>query len=174
MKGVGAAMSVGIKNLAAVDATVMAWFAAVEKAAAEAAVGLAKEAFEQILETGPQNSGDFVANTNVSTGKPDFSFEATATPNPNVALFQMGDPAAQNAARAKANWTVPALGVPIFIASNAEHDEPYSVKIEEGKINLRPVNAGASHIYQRAKEFVQHRYTSIGKVQLAALRSKAK
>ena len=167
-------MSAAVKGLEAFDSAVQGWFAAVEKASAEAAVGLAKEAFEQILETGPQNSGDFVANTNVSVGKPDFSFEPSAVPTPNAALFQMGDPAAQAKAKAKAVWTVPALGVPIFIASDASHDEPYSVKIELGQINLRPANAGASHIYARAMAYVQHRYSSIGKVQLADLRGKVK
>ena len=54
-------MSVEVKGLGAFDAAVKSWFAAVEEAAVEAAVGLAHEAFEQILETGPQFSGDFVA-----------------------------------------------------------------------------------------------------------------
>lgn len=154
------------------NADVQAWFSAVEDAAAEAAVGLAQEAFEQILETGPQNSGDFVANTNVSVGAPDFSFEPAAVPTPNATLFQMGDPAAQAKARAKAQWATPALGTSVFIASNATHDEPYSVKIEQGLISLRPANAGADHIYARATAHVQHRYAHIGKAQLADLRKK--
>ena len=57
-------MSDGVKvtNLSAFDAQVEAWFAAVEKAAAEAAVGLAKRVFDKVLIESPQYSGDFAAN----------------------------------------------------------------------------------------------------------------
>ena len=163
-------MSVEVKNLASFDTSVMGWFAAVEVALAEAAVGLAHEAFEQIIETGPQYSGDFVANTRVSmTGKPDTTFEEGPLPSPGSA-FKVGDPQAQSIARAQANWVTPKLGKPIFISSTAKHDEFYSHKIENGEIALRPVNQGADHIYRRARDYTQHRYASIGKVQLAALR----
>ena len=155
------------------DAAVKGWLSDVEDAAAEAAVGLAHEAFEQILETGPQFSGDFVANTNVSTnGTPDYTFTEDLGGGTMADPYKMGDPEAQSKARDRAQWTTPALGTSIFISSKAVHDEPYSVKIEQGQIALRPVNAGADHIYRRAKAYVQHRYTHIGKVQLADLRKK--
>lgn len=166
------------ESLATFDASVQGWFAAVRKAAEEAAVGLAHEAFEQIIQTAPQSSGDFVANTNVSVWAPEPNFEASAVPTHNSNIFQMGDTPAMDHARRKVSWPAIteslALGESIFIASNAKHDQNYSMKIENGLINLRPVNAGADHIYARARDFAQRRYSHIGRAQLETLRSRAK
>lgn len=160
-------------GLSAFDAAVRGWFAAVEEAAAEAAVGLAHNAFEEILETGPQFSGDFVANTRVSmSGTPDKTFEEGLGGGTMHEPFKMGDSPAQAAAKSRATWTTPKLGTPIFISSTAKHDEFYSHKIEDGQIALRSVNAGADHIYRRAASNTKHRYSTIGKVQLADLRKK--
>ena len=169
-----------LAGLDAFDATVKGWLKDVEKEAAEAAVGLAHEAFDHIIENAAQSSGDFVANTNVSmNGKPDYSFTPSLTPVSHrvlstADLFKKGDPQAQEEAKKRAVWSVPKLGVPIFIASNAVHDEPYSVDLEKGRINLRPVNQGGDHAYANALSYVQHRYAHIGKAQLVSLKGKAK
>lgn len=163
-------MSVEIKNLAEFDAAVTAWFAAVEEAIAEAAVGLAHEAFEEILETGPQYSGDFVANTRVSVGTPDTTFEPYVLGRPARNPFYMGAPEAQDHARHNAHWPQLKLGQTLYISSSALHDEAYSWKIENGEIALRDVNRGGDHIYARAAAYVAHRYTNIGPVQLDILR----
>lgn len=172
-------MSAGLKGLSEFDAVVKGWFLAVEEAAAEAAVGLAHNAFEEILENGPQFSGDFVANTRVSmTGSPDTTFEEGLGGGASVVgqkvqeAFGKGDEPAQTAAKTRAVWTTPKLGTPIFISSTAKHDEFYSHKIEDGEIKLRPVNQGADHIYRKATSNTQHKYATIGKVQLADLRKK--
>ena len=163
-------MSVEVKGLGAFDAAVKSWFAAVEEAVAEASVGLAHEAFEQILETGPQFSGDFVANSRVSIGSPDTTFEEGLGGGTVADPFKMGDPDAQDAARSRATWETPELGQSVFISSTAKHDEFYLHKVENGEIALRDVNRGADHIYHRARDHVAHRYTNVGKVQLDALR----
>ena len=153
------------------DAAVRGWFADVEEAAAEAAVGLAHEAFTEILENSPQFSGDFTANTRVSTtGTPDRTFVEGLGGGTMHNPFQMGAIPAQLTAMGNAQWTTPKLGTSIFISSTAKHDENYAWKIERGEIALRDVNQGADHIYERAMRTTQHRYVNIGKVQLEALR----
>ena len=168
-------MSDGVKvnNLPAFDAKVMAWFAAVEKATAEAAVGLAREAFEQIIETGPQYSGDFVANTKVSVGAPApiSAFQPFVLHDSTHDPFKMGDSPAMAYARSHVDWPKLTLGQTIYISSSAKHDEFYAWKIEDGVIKLRPENAGAFSIYNRAIRYVGHRYSYIGKVQMNILRS---
>lgn len=161
-------MSVAVKNLAGFDSVVQGWFAAVENAVAEAAVGLAHECFEQILEMAPQYSGDFVANTRYSIGAPTGTYEVFNDPKNHV--FQMGSTPAMAHARGKANWRTPALGETLFISTTVKHDEAYAWKIEAGTIKLRPVNEGGDHIYRRAAAYTQHRYASIGRVQLDILR----
>ncbi len=167
-------MSDGVKvtNLSAFDAQVDAWFAAVEKAATEAAVGLAREAFEQIIENGPQNSGDFVAQTKVSVGAPApvSDFEPFQLHNKANDPFQMGDSPAMEYAKSHAVWPTIKLGQTVFISSSAKHDEFYAWKIEKGQIKLRPENAGAVAIYARAARHVGHRYNFIGGVQMDWLR----
>ena len=167
-------MSDGVKvtNLSAFDAQVEAWFAAVEKAAAEAAVGLAREAFEQIIENGPQNSGDFVAQTKVSVVAPTpvSDFEPFQLHNKAGDPFKMGDSPAMDYAKSHAVWPTIKLGQTVFISSSAKHDEFYAWKIEKGQIKLRPENAGAVAIYARAARHVGHRYNFIGGSQMDWLR----
>ena len=157
-----------VKNLDAFDAAVQAWFAKAETAAAEVAVGLAKEAFEQILENGPQYSGDFVANTKVSVDAPApvSDFEPFALNDTTKDPFKLGDSPAMDHARANATWPTIKLGQKIFISSSAKHDEFYAWKIEKGRIKLRPENAGAVAVYTRAARYVGHRYNFIGKAQM--------
>lgn len=156
-------------NLDSFDASVQSWFDAVEKAAAEAAVGLAHEVFEQLLETSPQYSGDFVANWNVGK-RPDYSF----SPMPGGATFPnpvaMGSTPAMNYARGKAVWPSIVLGESVFLTNSARHDEPYNIAIEKGTIYLRPVNEGAVNVMQRAVNTISFLYENIGPVQLDGLR----
>ena len=58
-------MSAALRGLPQFNAEVKKWFAAVEREAAKAATGLAKQVFEKVLEESPQNSGDYVANWKV-------------------------------------------------------------------------------------------------------------
>lgn len=163
-------MSVEVKNLAEFDATVIGWLKAVENVAREAALGLAHNAFEEILETAPQYSGDFVANTRYAIGAPDTTFEEGLGGGKMHDPKQMGDSQAQNVARSRVRWRKPQLGESIFVSSSAKHDELYAWKIENGQIALRPVNEGADHIYRRAAANTGHKFSRIGSVQLAALR----
>ena len=167
-------MSDGVKvtNLTAFDANVQAWFAAVEKATAEAAVGVAREAFEQIIETGPQYSGDFVANTKVSVGAPAplSAFQPFVLHDSTHDPFKMGDSPAMEYAKSHAVWPTIKLGQTVFVSSSAKHDEFYAWKIEKGQIKLRPENAGAVAIYARAARHVGNRYNFIGGSQMDWLR----
>lgn len=159
-----------VTNLAEVNATVVAWFRRVEKAAAEAAVGMAREAFDEILETSPQYSGDFVANWKVSKNSPDTSFVEGVLTKSKIAQFQMGSSPAVAYAKANARWPNLKLGETLFISNSAAHTDAYAWKIEAGMINLRPVNEGGSHVVRRATRYLQNRYATIGSTQLDILR----
>lgn len=164
-------MSVVIKNIGEFHGQMSAWLAGVKDVAAEAAMGLAHDTFEQILTTAPQNSGDFVANTHVAVGAPSTApFESEVVGPIGEEMFHVGSTPAMEHARAQADWTPGKLGQSVFISSSAEHDEPYAVKIEEGLINLRPANAGADHIYRNAIAHTARTNVRIGKDQLAKLR----
>lgn len=168
-----------VKNLDSFDAAVQQWFAAVENAAAEAAVGIAHQVFEEVLETSPQYSGDFVANWKVSTN-PNYSeftpnavggyFKGKGDLNAMGPIFQMGSSPAMQYARSNAKWPKIKLGKSIYLHNNARHDEPYAWKIENGEIRLRPVNEGAEHVVRRALASVSFNYHNIGPVQLDVLR----
>lgn len=170
-----------VRNLDSFDATVQGWFSAVREAAAEVAVGLAKQAFNQLLYTSPQYRGDFVANWRVSVGQPDTTFvenavapsAGTYTGRLSFEPFEKGSPQAVTYAKAMAKGKLDGfrLGQRIFISNSAAHDEPYAWKIEDGLIKLRPVNAGAAHVVARALAFVHGRNRYINTPgHLAALR----
>lgn len=165
---IGRAMRVEIKGIDSFMRSIDTWVGRVEKGVAEAAMGLAHEAFDQILENAPQNSGDFVANTKVSKGAINPSFTPFAL-NAKVNQYSQGSSPAQAYAKSRASWAPGKLGEAVFIHSTAQHDEPYSWKIESGQIKLRPVNAGASHIYERAYRHTQHKYRNIYKNEMTAL-----
>ena len=164
------------------NADVTAWFASVESAAAEAAVSIAKDGFEQIIEGLPQYSSDMVSNVNVSVGAPDGSFtpglggnRLAGDPVGGKVSFvpsQRGDTQGMEIARARAKFPKITLGQSVFVSSNASHDEPYSVAVEEGLVNLRPVNQGADHTFRKTLVRLGNTYSHISKSQIATLRSK--
>ena len=174
-------MSVAVKNLAGFDSVVQAWFAAVEEAAADAAVGIAKRVFDKVLIESPQYSGDFAANWKVSVNAPDTTFTigvirprvakyADGDGIKNTKPFGRGDPEAIAYAKAHADWSKIKLGDVIYISNSASHEEDYAFKIEKGEIKFRPVNQGAGAVARRSLEFVAHRYPQIDRGQLAVLR----
>ena len=163
-----------VKGLDAFSATVNQWLGNVEKAAAEAAVGLAKQMFHQILYTSPQYSGDFVANWKVGYGTIDTSYQTgifTSELYDADEPFKRGDTKAIRHAQANANWRpLVKLGQTIYLSNSSAHDEPYAVKIEAGLIRLRPVNNGAAHVVRRAVTAYSNRYAKINAAQLTKLR----
>lgn len=170
-------MGVKVKNLDSFDLAVQKWFSNVEKAAAQAAVGLAKVAFNHILENSPQYSGDFVANWNVGL-KPSSRFVTFGGSGTRLNAyghyvplkpFQRGDSPAIDHAKSRAQWPTLTLGQSIFLSNSAAHDEPYALKIEDGTIKFRPVNGDAGHVVARAKQHVGLHYKHISKAALAAL-----
>lgn len=163
-----------VTNLSTFNAEVEKWFAAVEKAAAEAAVGLAQVALDEILENSPQYSGDFVANWKVGNSvTSDFTMNAVGGMNSKVP-FKRGDNPAIAYAKSQAKWPTPSLGKAIYLYNNAKHDEPYAPKIEKGEIKFRDVNEGADHPVRKAMLNVSFLYTNIGPVQLDGLRKYSK
>ena len=167
-------------NLPAFDATVSAWFDSVENATAEAAVGLAKEVFDTVLEDSPQFSGDFTANWKVSVDAPDTAFTpgvvqrviVGAYGRPSIDAFKRGDPEAIEYAKRHAAWETIRLGQRVFISNSAHHDEDYAWKIEDGSIKFRPGHRGG--VAARAVRTVAAKYKTIGAGELAALRRRAK
>ena len=170
-----------INGLDAFDRQVMAWFGAVEKATAQAAVGLARRVFDKVLIESPQYSGDFAANWQVSVGVPSTKFTVGVI-RPKIKAyadsdgirdfepFKRGDPEAVAYAKSHAAWPELKLGQTIYISNSAEHDEPYAWAIENGKINFRPVNAGADAVARRSMAFVANRYPTITSSQFSVLR----
>ena len=163
------------------DAAVKGWLSDVEDAAAEAAVGLAKEVFDKVLAESPQSSADFVANWKVSLNQPDTSFTigvirpsvkayANSEGIRELDLFGRGSPEGIEYAKSHAVWPKMKLGDKLFISNSASHDEDYALKIESGKVNFRPINSGAGHVAARSMSFVAHRYEAIGKSQFEILR----
>lgn len=172
-------MSVEVKNLDSFNASVMGWFAAVEKAAAEAAVGLAHTAFNHILYVSPQNSGDFVANWKIQAGRITPSFQENAIGGRDsiqslmgAGKYQRGDERAIQHAKSRNAGALAGfkLGGSIYIHNSAAHDEPYAMKIEDGLISFRPANVGSDAVARRGAAYTANRYKYIGGAQLQALR----
>ena len=168
-------MSDGVKvnNLPAFDAKVMAWFAAVEKATAKVAVTLANRVFDNILINSPQFSGDFAANWKIAfDGSIDYTFDAGVIPEFDPSRpFQRGSQAAIQHAYRNVTWPSDfQLGKTITISNSAKHDEPYAWKIENGTIQFRPENMGASRVAQNAVERISRRYGEIDKSKFAFLK----
>lgn len=161
-------------GLEAFDATVKGWLKDVEKEAAEAAVGLAKLAFDNLLRNSPQYSGDFTSGWGIGYGNVVSNFKAGRWPEKaykSIDPFGRGDVVAIEQAKADAKWGTLKLGTPIYISNDAHHDEAYAWKIENGQISFRTPNMGSDHLVERACAYVGKRYASIGKSQLEFLRS---
>ena len=173
-------VALSVSNLSEVNSKVKAWFGAVEDAARDAVVGLAKEVLDNALINSPQYSGDYTASWRVTSKVIDYTYEKDAIPGAarwnqgsgGPEPFGRGDQQAIDFAL-KHNamvWPTIKLGQTVFISSSAKHDEFYAWKIEKGQIKLRPENAGAVAIYARAARHVGHRYNFIGGSQMDWLR----
>lgn len=166
-------MSGGPKNLASFNASVVGWFKAVEEAAAEVAVGLAKKSFEKLLINSPQYSGDFVAGWGVGYGKVVSNFKAGRYHEQkwgSGSPFQRGDEPAMNDARQAAQWGRLKLGTSIYISNDAHHTDAYAWKIENGEITLRTENMGASHLVSTTVASMGRVHKTIDRAGLAILR----
>lgn len=181
-----------VKGLTEFNAAVQTWFGAVRVAAAEAAVGMAQVAFEDALEKSPQYSGAFAANWRLNKDGPDRTAEhdPLGTKGQIPAPFSRGNgEMAINYAKTRQAGKLKGfkLGEKIFVSNSTQganevtkeglHATMFNnlaIRIEEGKIKLRPINAGADHIARGAGEHVIRRYSRIGAAELEALRSKAK
>ncbi len=172
-------MLVGLEQF---DASVKTWFGNVRQAAQEAAVGLAEVALQHIVEQSPQYTGDFVAGWEVGFNTPPTIWRPPKILNQKmikagvVEPFQKGDEVAIEYALNKAQPRFAAakhepLGTAIYHSNSAHHDENYAWKIENGEIDLRPVNQNADRVVQRGALFTRNRFKHIGAPQLAVLRS---
>mgnify|MGYP001194513573 FL=1 len=171
-----------LEGLERFDADVGAWFGAVEKAAQDAAAGLAEIALQQVLEESPQFTGDFVSGWEVGFNNPPNIWRPAKLLTHKmissgvVDPYEKGDaPAIEHALnkawpRLSAAKAQP-LGTDIYLSNSAVHDEPYAWKIERGEIDFRSVNPSSSHVVSRAVDFTKHRFASIGRSQLTILRS---
>lgn len=158
-----------ITNRAAFDSQIRNWTKGVKATSAEVAKGLAFKMLKLILYKGPQYTGDFVANWNVSVGVPDYTFHSSnqneayrARPQKIVAPAQEGDTRAINKALTNAT-SLPTfkLGQTIWLANGAFHDEPYAVLIEEEKIQFRPENPSGGRLVAKAIQYAQSKYSRI-------------
>ena len=156
------------------DADITAWLLQTKVVAAEAAVGMAKQAFEQILKGSPQYSGDFTSGWGVGYGKVVTNFVAGRFPEHAYGKnkpYSMASPEPMEAARNAAQWGTPALGTTIYISNDAAHEgDAYAWAIEEGRINLRPENQGASGMVRDALSYLKQNYSQMSSAQLATLR----
>lgn len=145
------------------DSQVSAWVAAVKRHTAHVARGLAIELLNVILYKGPQYSGDFVANWDVSVGSPDYAFKKSYGPMRYMTVVREGDTRAVDIAKSKVNFGDIRLGQVIWLSNAAFHDESYSVLIEEGRINFRPENPSGGRVVARAIQMVGTRYSRINR-----------
>lgn len=150
-----------------------AWIAAVRRASEVAAMNMAQKALENVVTHGPQYSGQFVASWNLSINQPDYTARQPTSrlDGDSVEPYKEGDPNAINIALAANVGKLAGfkLGQKIYLSNSVEHDEPYSVLIEHNQINFRPVNPSGGRTMARAFDYLVHRYSSIGKSQLAEL-----
>ena len=164
-------MSVAVKKSAGFDAALSRFIEKARNKAEEAAVGMAKVAFDNLLKNSPQYSGDFAASWRVGYGAiKDYTCESSGS-FPMEEPLHRGHPDAISTAKENATWGKLKLGQSIFISNTATHDEPYAMKIERGEITFRTVNMGSDHLVRRAHAYVLRRFGTIGPTQLAALRS---
>ena len=169
-------MSDGLKvvGLNAFDQSVKHWLGAVEKQAADAAVGLAKQVFSNILMNSPQYSGDYTAGWGVGYNQIVSNFREGVFPDktfPCPDPFGRGDMEPINHAKANANWGTLALGQTIYISNDAHHDQNYAWLIENGQINFRAPNMGASNVARGAIRKIGNRFHTLTKSNLDALRN---
>ena len=161
-----------VSGLSEFDNAVKGWLGAVEEVAAQAAVGLAKETFAQLLQGSPQYSGDFAASWRVGYGNVDTSYEQNLFVEPLFidGPFQRGSRKAIDFANGKAKWRPLKLGEHIYLSNSATHTEPYAWKIESGQINFRPVNSGSDHLVRRTVTHLGNTYKTMGKSQLSSMK----
>ena len=152
-----------ITNRSAFDLQVRTWIAAVRQQAAHVARGLAVELLNVILYKGPQYSGDFVSNWNVSVGAPNYSFNKLNESVRYMKVSKEGDMRAIAAAKSRVYFGEIKLGQVIWLANASSHDESYAVLIEENKIEFRPENPSGGRVVARAIQVVGTRYSRINK-----------
>ena len=171
-----------LEGLDKFDAAVGAWFGAVERAAQDAAAGLALVTLRRVLEESPQYTGDFVSGWEVSFNTPTNIWRpAQILTHKMIAAgysdpFEKGDEPAISRAEGKAWPRLAAakaqpLGTAIYLSNSAVHDEPYAWKIELGEIDFRSVNPNADRVAERGVMFTRNRFKKIGRSQLTILRS---
>lgn len=163
-----------VKNMEAAFAAMDKWLADVEATTREAAVSLSFLAFEQVLLSSPQYSGDFAANWRLSVNAIDVSFHPQVFPEkefPTKVPFKMGDSPAimyaisQNTGR----LSEAVLGDTLWLANTASHDELYAWKIENNLVRLRPENFGGEGPLGRAREYIKTHYSRIDKHNIGRL-----
>ena len=165
-------MSVVLKNLSEFDAKVKAWFGAVEKLAETAAKGVALHVLGVAATITPQYSGTTAANWKINDSS--WERDPLGTKDQDEPAASVGDRRAVGYAlmQAKGRLAGFKLGKTIYINNStmgeAELDS-LAVRLDEGKIKLRPVNEGYYDMRNRSVRIVGNKYRLIGKVELAAL-----
>lgn len=144
------------------------WVEAVKGHTAQVAKGLSRELLNVILYTGPQYSGDFVANWNVSVGAPDYTFRPVNESVRYMRVQREGAPMAIGKSLARARVGNLWLGQTIWLANGAYHDESYAVLIENNQIKFRPENPSGGRVVARAIQRVGNKYGRIDRA--AAMR----
>jgi hypothetical protein len=173
-------------NTSDFDTKVKAWLAAVEQAAEKAVVGMAFRALGYAARVTPQYSGMAAANWRLNIGSADTSYEKDPlqTKGDFKPHYHIGsNPAIAYAMNSQAGKLAGfKLGQTIYL-SNSEvrfcdvkgDGNLFSGKmfisnrIEEGSVELRPVNRGSFNMARRAIAHLGHHYGNIGKSQLNAL-----
>lgn len=147
------------------------WLDAVAHQAERVAVGMAKDTLHSMLVTAPQYSGQFVASWNASIGSPDY--RAYQPPSRirggHVLPYEEGDADAIDWAMGRFDLSGFQLGQSIFLANRVEHDEPYSVLIEDNAIEFRPENPSKGKVLARAMNRASHLYANLTRTRVASL-----
>lgn len=147
-----------LQGRAGFDRSVADWIAAVTQTAESVTKGLVFKLLDTILYKGPQYSGDFVANWNVSIGSTNYQFVPGGEVEAAFIRYERGYnvPAREGDRRAiqkaldRINLAGFKLGQTIYLANASAHDESYAVLIEQNRIEFRPENPSGGRVVARA------------------------
>jgi len=169
-----------ISNMTEVQGDMAKWLVAVKDQAEKCQKGLTAFSFLYMVRTGPQWSGDYVANLRLSKGAPDSTFtpgavhpEASTPYHFRSIKYPYGEGSREAIGYAKRNaaavFSSIKLGDLVFISSSAEHDQTYGPLIEGNVLNFRSANPSRGAVMARTARQVKLAYSKISESQAQAL-----
>jgi len=161
-------IKVNITNAAVFKAQVAAWAEGVNVAGGIAVTKMMKDAQLQATLLSPVYSGDFASNWNVKAGSPDTTFSSSGGDYMRVDSNLRTHPLTSSVSVTPGNFNMSGfkLGQTAYLSNSAAHDEPYAWKIEDNKINFRPINQGKHRVRGKTLDYLGVKYKQITKAMM--------